>query len=172
VPDEDQDLSFREHMAREDAAAAGRKREAPPEMRRPRRREEGRQRRPSFRQPVVEEGWGCVRYSFRRAGMQEREFQRLRRGGYEVGDAFLDLHGETVAGAQDKVRGFLRDCLARGRRRARIVHGKGSRSPDGVPALREPLREQLKRDADVLAAWSAGPREGGGGALNVYLRGR
>ncbi|MDD9824204.1 MAG: Smr/MutS family protein [Gammaproteobacteria bacterium] len=172
MPDADKELSFREHMAREDAAAAGSKRETPPEMRRPRRREAEGQRRPSLRQPVVEEGWGGVRYSFRRAGMQEREFQRLRRGGYEVGDAFLDLHGATVAGAQDKVRGFLRDCLVRGRRRARIVHGKGARSPDGIPALREPLREQLKRDADVLAVWTASPREGGSGALNVYLRGR
>ena len=50
-------------------------------------------------------------------------------------------------GARRSGRSFLGDCLARGERCVRIVHGKGLRSPNREPVLRKQVRGWLRTGA-------------------------
>ena len=55
-----------------------------------------------------------------------------------------------------------------------VIHGRGHNSPAGLPVLREQMSRWLTRGAtgkSVLAFCTARPKDGGGGALYVLLRG-
>lgn len=106
---------------------------------------------------------------FARPGVQERVLRKLQRGRYRV-DAELDLHGLSRAEAQRELSDFLRECLARGARCVRIVHGKGLRSEPPGPVLKPSVALWLQRREDVLAYAAAQPGDGGSGATYVLLR--
>ncbi|EIC21841.1 Smr/MutS family protein [Thiorhodovibrio frisius] len=102
-------------------------------------------------------------------GVQHRVLGELQRGRIAV-DLELDLHGLTAAHAQATLREFLADCRARRVRCARIIHGKGARSPDRPPVLKRKLNYWLRLRTEVLAFCSAPRHDGGTGALYVLLR--
>jgi DNA-nicking Smr family endonuclease len=52
----------------------------------------------------------------------------------------------------------------------RIIHGKGQRRGQDLPVLKPLVIESLKGHPAVLALRSAGPRDGGSGAVRVLLR--
>lgn len=104
-----------------------------------------------------------------RPGVQHRVLGELQRGQIPV-DLELDLHGLTSAYAEATLREFLADCRLRRVRCARIIHGKGSRSPDRQPVLKRKLNYWLRLRAEVLAFCSTPNRDGGTGALYVLLR--
>lgn len=106
---------------------------------------------------------------YRAPGLNQRAYQRLRRGDYRVG-AELDLHGLSSTRAREAVHGFLIECRARDLRCVRIIHGKGLRSGDAGPVLKQALDGWLRRRADVLGFHSARHEEGGAGAVYVLLR--
>jgi len=106
---------------------------------------------------------------FVRPGVQQRVLQELRRGHIEP-QLELDLHGLSVAYAQQTLDAFLRECRRRLLRCARIIHGKGSRSEQGQPVLKRKVNYWLRCYDDVLAFTSATRRDGGTGALYVLLR--
>lgn len=94
--------------------------------------------------------------------------RRLRRGELEVA-AELDLHGATAIEAPALLDAFLAECRAHGVRCARVIHGKGRRSgPDG-PVLKGIVHERLAHAPGVLGFVSAEPRDGGSGAVLVFL---
>ena len=107
--------------------------------------------------------------SYRAPGLQDSVFRRLRRGTYRVG-AELDLHGMTSVVAKTALHHFLADCVARGVRCARVIHGKGLRSSNQGPVLKSRVDHWLRRRKDVLAFVSARPQDGGTGAVYVLLR--
>jgi len=100
-----------------------------------------------------------------REGLSRQTLRKLRRGHWAIEDA-LDLHGMTREQAAAAMAGFLQQCLARGRRCVRIVHGKGT----GV--LRAKLGKWLPKREEVLAFCQAPAREGGSGAVLVLLKNR
>lgn len=102
-------------------------------------------------------------------GVQRRVLGDLQRGRLGV-DLELDLHGLTAAYAREILREFLLDCRRRRVRCARIIHGKGSRSPDRQPVLKRKLNHWLRLYPDVLAFCSTPRHDGGTGALYVLLR--
>ncbi len=106
---------------------------------------------------------------FSRPGVQQRVFQELRRGHIEP-ELELDLHGLTVAYARETFKEFLHACRHRHIRCARIIHGKGRRSEDGQPVLKQKVNYWLQLEEDVLAFCSATRRDGGTGAAYVLLR--
>jgi DNA-nicking Smr family endonuclease len=107
--------------------------------------------------------------AFRRDGVSERVFRRLKRGEYRI-EAEIDLHGMRLAEARAELQNFLRECVGRRLALVRIVHGKGIRSgPDG-PVLKPSVHHWLSRWDEVLAFASAQPRHGGNGAVCVLLR--
>ena len=116
--------------------------------------------------PVIEPG-ATVRLA--QAGVPNRALRRLD-GEFFLAQAELDLHGLTTAQAGPALQSFIAECVAAGCERVRIIHGKGQRSGQGLPVLKPLVIESLKGHPAVLALRSAGPRDGGAGALRVLLR--
>ncbi len=105
-------------------------------------------------------------------GVGPELMDRLHQGEFPVQD-YLDLHGLGLAEAQSAVDQFLVTAQTRGLRHVLIVHGRGFRSPGGIPVLKTALTQWLgqKRLAKrVLAFCTARQRDGGPGAVYVLLR--
>jgi DNA-nicking Smr family endonuclease len=105
-------------------------------------------------------------------GVDRRLLKRLRRGEYSV-QAHLDLHGMRSEEAKRATDAFIDESRQRGRRCVLIVHGRGLRSKDHIPVLKEKLLTWLSRGRlakQVLAFSTARPHDGGAGALYVLLR--
>lgn len=106
---------------------------------------------------------------FKRPGIQNRVFHDLQRGLIET-EATLDLHGMRVENARKAFVQFLAQSLAAGRRCVRIVHGKGRRSAEGQPVLKQKTNQWLQQREEVLAFCSAPRWDGGTGAAYVLLK--
>jgi len=104
-----------------------------------------------------------------RDGMGRRTLRQLRRGHWVI-QGGLDLHGCNRVEAAAAVVEFLQQCLARGLRCVRIVHGKGLGSHNREPVLKAKLRKWLPQREEVLAYCQAPASEGGSGALLVLLK--
>ncbi|HEU5162237.1 MAG TPA: Smr/MutS family protein [Thermoanaerobaculia bacterium] len=77
--------------------------------------------------------------------------------------AELNLIGRRVDDAIDEVEKFLDQALLAGRAAVRLVHGHGT------GALRNALREQLRKHRGVRSQRPGNPNEGGDGATIVFL---
>lgn len=106
---------------------------------------------------------------FMRPGVQLRVLQNLRRG-YIEPTLELDLHGFTVSYAHETLHEFLLECQRRQVRCARIIHGKGYRSEQRQPVLKQKVNYWLRLREEVLAFCSATRHDGGTGAVYVLLR--
>jgi DNA-nicking Smr family endonuclease len=115
--------------------------------------------------PVQESGDALL---FRQPTTSEQVFKRLRSGQYRV-DAELDLHGLTAAHAEAALREFLAECLHHGLHVVRVIHGKGLRSGNRGPVLKQVANAYLRRVGAVLAFASAREVDGGSGAVLVLL---
>ncbi len=107
--------------------------------------------------------------SFIAPGLQNKVLKKLRRGFFDL-DAEIDLHGLTSNAAKAQLMSFLNDCVKSGCRCVHIVHGKGYRSADNHPVLKNNLNLWLRQYTDVQAFCSASPKDGGTGAVFVLLR--
>jgi len=65
---------------------------------------------------------------------------------------------------------FLLECKRRTIRCVRIIHGKGLRSPNREPVLKNHVRHWLMQRDEVLAFVEARPADGGSGAVVVLLK--
>lgn len=106
---------------------------------------------------------------FVRPGLQHLVLRKLRRGQFAI-EAQLDLHGNTVPQARERVNAFLRVARAEGRRCVRVIHGKGNSSEGKLPVLKGKVNSWLRQKDEVLAFCSARPTDGGTGAVYVLLR--
>ncbi|MBR7890213.1 DNA endonuclease SmrA [Marinomonas sp. A79] len=108
---------------------------------------------------------------YKRSGVQDGVFKRLRQGKYGI-ESRLDLHQKTVAQARELVYQFVEDCLRNDIRVAIIVHGKGDRTPD--PDMRAMIKSYINKwlkDLDQVMAFHTAQRHHGGlGAVYVLLR--
>ena len=103
--------------------------------------------------------------SYLRDGMARETLRKLRRGHWSVQDG-IDLHGMTREQSSTVLDEFLEQCLARGLRCVRIVHGKG------LGILKAKLKKWLPQREEVLAFCQTPENDGGSGALLVLLRSR
>jgi DNA-nicking Smr family endonuclease len=106
---------------------------------------------------------------YRQAGVPETVLRRLRRGEFRI-DAEIDLHGMRLTEARLRFREFLLAALAQRLQCLRIVHGKGLRSGQRGPVIKNAVHSLLRRVDSVLAFTSAAMRDGGTGATLVLLR--
>lgn len=109
------------------------------------------------------------RLSFIAPGLQKNVLKKLRKG-YFGPDADIDLHGLSSQEAKRQLLNFLHHCVENGCRCVHIIHGKGYRSPDNHPILKNEINLWLRQHKDVLAFCSAPPKEGGTGAVFVLLK--
>jgi DNA-nicking Smr family endonuclease len=108
---------------------------------------------------------------FKRPGVQNGVFRKLKQGRYEV-QSRLDLHRMTAAVARREIFAFLEESYQLGLRSVLVIHGKGeSRAEqDRSSILKGCVDHWLRELANVLAFHSAQPRDGGTGAAYVLLR--
>jgi len=107
--------------------------------------------------------------SYTASGLQKNVLKKIRRGHYGL-DAELDLHGLTSAEARRELIKFLHFCAQDGYRCVRIIHGKGYRSENLLPVLKNDLNLWLRQHQEVQAFCSATQKDGGAGAVFVLLR--
>jgi DNA-nicking Smr family endonuclease len=105
---------------------------------------------------------------YRRSGVPETVLRELRRGLYRV-ESEIDLHGLTMAEATLQLNAFLREARTQRWRCVRVIHGKGLRSGNRGPVLKNTVNALLRRTSAVLAFASARPVGGGTGATLVLL---
>ncbi len=109
------------------------------------------------------------RLAYLSPGLQKNILKKLRKGYYGL-DADLDLHGLTSQQARQHLARFLHDCVEQGCRCVHIIHGKGYRSANDYPILKNDVNIWLRQHQDVLAFCSTAPKHGGTGAVFVLLK--
>ncbi len=107
--------------------------------------------------------------SFKRDGIQEGVFRKLRLGKYDC-DARLDLHRMTVEQARKAIYDFIHECMEYQLRTVLLLHGKGDKTPDKKAILKSYCEHWLEEIPEVMAFHSAQPQHGGTGAMYVLLR--
>ncbi len=107
--------------------------------------------------------------SYTRNGIGMQTLRKLRRGHW-VTQAELDLHGLSVLEARELLVGFLNLCARRGLRCVRIIHGKGLRSKNREPVLKQKVGRWLMQRDEILAFCQARQVDGGSGAVMVLLK--
>lgn len=113
--------------------------------------------------------WQEDSLTFLAFGVQHNVLRKLRRGYYGI-DAEIDLHGLNSQDAKRQLLHFLHNSVEEGFRCVHIVHGKGYRSLDNMPVLKNNLNQWLRQHNDVQAFCSASPKDGGTGAVFVLLK--
>ncbi|MEJ7803558.1 MAG: Smr/MutS family protein, partial [Candidatus Limnocylindria bacterium] len=89
--------------------------------------------------------------------------EEMRRRAAERVSPTLDLHGERVEAALERLHGHLNDALLAGLDSVVIVHGMGT------GALRRAVREVLAQHPQVRSVRSGRRDEGGDGATIAEL---
>jgi DNA-nicking Smr family endonuclease len=107
---------------------------------------------------------------FLRRGIPSQTLKKLRRGHWVIQDE-LDLHGLISPEARALLVDFLNDCVRRGLRCVRVIHGKGLRSKNHEPVLKRKVANWLMQRDEILGFCQARRTEGGGGAVVVLLKG-
>ncbi|MDR0355860.1 MAG: Smr/MutS family protein [Deltaproteobacteria bacterium] len=105
-------------------------------------------------------------------GASEGLMHMLRQGRIPVQD-HLDLHGLTLPEAEKAIAEFVTRSVYLGRTCLLLIHGRGHRSPGGVPILKLNLERLLLRSPikkHILAFTTARPIDGGSGACYLLLR--
>lgn len=108
---------------------------------------------------------------FKRPGVQNGVFRKLKQGRYEA-DARLDLHRMTVAKARRELFSFVEEAQRLGLRTVLLIHGKGESKAEREKSsiLKGCANHWLQQLEPVQAFHSAQPRHGGTGAVYVLLQ--
>ncbi|MDR1487646.1 MAG: Smr/MutS family protein [Deltaproteobacteria bacterium] len=97
---------------------------------------------------------------------------QLKQGRFPIQD-HLDLHGMTLLEAENAINEFIAKSVSLGRSCLLLIHGRGHRSPNGIPVIKHNLETLLlKRPVKkyLLAFTTARPIDGGSGASYILLR--
>ncbi|MBA4696515.1 MAG: Smr/MutS family protein [Legionella sp.] len=119
---------------------------------------------------LKEEVEGNTLLSYGEANYLRREVTSLRLGKKRC-QAKIDLHGLKIERAKEKLIDFILNQQHIGNRCLLVIHGKGER--DGKkPILKNLINRWLPQFPQILAFHSASSREGGCGAVYVWLKKR
>ena len=102
-------------------------------------------------------------------GVRPQELTKLKKSDFKV-EASLDLHGFTVADAEQEIDNFIALCHAHNKRYIRIIHGIGYNSDDQYPAIKNLTNQMLSQFGEIIAFTSAPTKDGGVGAVNILLK--
>ncbi|WP_051640706.1 Smr/MutS family protein [Thiomicrorhabdus sp. Milos-T2] len=106
---------------------------------------------------------------YHQKGIRLQELSKLKKGEFSI-QAVLDLHGFTQDTAEQQIIEFVSHCYHEKYRFIRIIHGKGYNSEDEYPILKN-LVNQLLRQIKVIIAFASTPeKDGGTGAVNLFLK--
>ncbi len=108
---------------------------------------------------------------FHQKGIRLQDLAKLKKGAFN-NQAQLDLHGYTRDEANSALTHFINAALQEELRYIRIVHGKGYNSEEAFPVLKNLVNQSLRRLNSVLAFCSTPEKDGGAGAVNLFLKKR
>ena len=106
---------------------------------------------------------------FYREDLAKDMMKGLRQGRFPP-CATIDLHGQTVAKAEQSLAKFLSAHTDFSFRCLLVITGKGSHSPEGYSPVRVAALDLLKSQPSVQAYCWARPKDGGTGAFYVLTR--
>lgn len=106
---------------------------------------------------------------FSRPGIRMQEIIKLKKGDFSS-EWQLDLHGMTELEADRQLLEFITQANQHNIRYLIIVHGKGYNSDLDYPILKNLVNQRLRQAKPVLAFCSAQPKDGGTGAVYVFLK--
>ncbi len=117
------------------------------------------------------------RLQYSRTSLDKASIRKLNHGQFAI-EGILDLHGHTIARAQQQVWQMLHDAYERELKCVLIIHGKGGqqKKPDSdtievqTAIIKTHCAQWLQGFDFVLGYCSAKPRDGGTGALYVLLK--
>jgi DNA-nicking Smr family endonuclease len=107
--------------------------------------------------------------SFKRGGVQNGVFKKLRQGRYPV-EATLDLHQSMPERARDELAAFISDCMAHDIRTALINHGRICGGARGRALIKSYVAQWLPELEEIMAFHTAQKPDGGDKAVYVLLR--
>lgn len=109
--------------------------------------------------------------AFKRPGIQNGVFRKLKQGRYEA-QSRLDLHRMTTERARREIFDFVEECHRLGLRSVLVIHGKGTGGENTAQgSILKGCVDQWLRELPVVQAFhSAQPPHGGTGAVYVLLR--
>ncbi|MDD9911758.1 MAG: Smr/MutS family protein [Alphaproteobacteria bacterium] len=104
-------------------------------------------------------------------GVDSKLRKKLSRGEFDF-SARLDLHGFLEGDAWMAVMDFLHEAADHGHRCVLIIHGKGKGwgANGEMGVIKSQIANWLAHHPKVLAFHTATPKDGGKGAMYVYLR--
>ncbi|MCK5829585.1 MAG: Smr/MutS family protein [Methylococcales bacterium] len=123
----------------------------------------------SFFETEIEKLYQEDSFSFLAPGLQKNILKKLRKGYFGL-DASIDLHGLTSQEAKYQLSRFLHFSIEDGFRCVHIIHGKGYRSTDNHPVLKNDVNLWLRQHKEVQAFCSTPLKQGGTGAVFVLLK--
>lgn len=106
---------------------------------------------------------------FTRPGSRTQDLMRLKKGDIRI-ERRLDLHGHTEQSAQQKLLNFIQQAHKNGQRYLLIIHGKGYNSDTEFPVIKNLVNQVLTQLNPVVGFCSAQPKDGGTGAVYVWLK--
>ena len=101
--------------------------------------------------------------------LPRKTLSKLRKGQFGV-NASVDLHGLTSQQAKQELSRFLHYSVEEGYQCIHIIHGKGYRSTNDHPILKNDINVWLRQHQDIQAFCSTPPKDGGTGAVFVLLK--
>lgn len=106
--------------------------------------------------------------SYAQASLPSKRFKALKNGQIPW-EARLDLHGLHSEKAKETLCHFINNQMKLGRRCLLIIHGKGGHE-GAPPVIKNLINRWLPQINEVLAFHSALAKDGGHGALYVFLK--
>lgn len=112
---------------------------------------------------------GECQLSFSQPGLDVKVLKQLKAGKYQI-ELTVDLHGYTLAEAEQKLIETWHYIDDNQLRSLLIIHGKGKQAVGGKAILKSLVNRFLLSMPNVLAFCSAKPKNGGIGAAYVLLK--
>lgn len=106
---------------------------------------------------------------FTRPGSRTQDLAKLKKGEVQI-QSRLDLHGHTEQTALSKLTAFIQQAHAKGLRYLLIIHGKGYNSDTEFPIIKNLVNQVLPQLSPIQGFCSAQPKDGGTGAVYVWLK--
>lgn len=112
---------------------------------------------------------GECRLNFSQPGLDPKVLKQLKAGKYQI-ELTIDLHGYTLAEAEQKLIKAWHYIDDNQLRSLLIIHGKGKQAVGSKAILKSLVNRFLHSMPNVLAFCSAKPQNGGVGAVYVLLK--
>ena len=107
--------------------------------------------------------------SYAQPSLPSKRFKALRHGQIRW-ESRLDLHGLYSDKAKEALCIFITNQVAQNKRCVLIIHGKGGQE-GAAPVIKNLVNRWLRQmEEEVLAFYSAQPKDGGHGAIYVLLK--